>query len=189
MDEDISFKSALATDRYFLLRGYMREAKIKSKAYDLSENYYRNLNKLFSYPIVVISAVGSVLGGISIHPYVSMGLSLFTLILTGSDRVVNTREREQSASHMRIEYSEIAKNIKQFIYSNNRTKNEIKEYSSHICDLMNKWNSIAPPVYSRFVRQATIQHVEKKRGSFIHTPSNEEKKKNMNQSPTAQNIV
>lgn len=52
MDEsDIPLGSAL--DPYFLLKGYARDAKIKAKAYAYSENYYRNLNKLFTYPIVV----------------------------------------------------------------------------------------------------------------------------------------
>ena len=174
-DNEITFRSAL--DPYYLLKSYMREAKIKSKAYGYSENYYRNLNKIFTYPIVVISAVGSVLGGIAIHPYVSMGLSLFTLILTGGDRVVNTREKEQSASHMRIEYGEIAKNIKQYIYSNNRTKAEIKDYSSHICELTNKWNGIAPPVLNKFVKKASVDIMEKKRHSFKTLSPISDKKK------------
>lgn len=189
MDEsDISFRSAI--DPYFLLKGYARDAKIKAKSYTYSENYYRNLNKLFTYPIVVISAIGSVLGGISVHHYVSMGLSLLTLLLTGSDRVVNTRDREQSASHMRIEYTEIAKNIKLYIYSNNRSKTEIKEYTSHICELMNKWNSIAPPVFDRFVKMATMEYTEKKRNSFQNpSPKSDKQRKSSPEEEKKINIV
>lgn len=167
-----------SSDPYYLLRLYARDAKTKSRAYGYSEGYYLNLWKIFNYPIVILSAIGSVLAGIDIHQYVLMGLSLMTLVLTGFDKIVNTKDKEASANHMKVEYSEINKNVKQFIYSNNRTHDEIKEYSGHICEMLNKWSSISPPISDKFIKRAELECVQRKRNSYKE-PSPTSKKKTL----------
>lgn len=148
-------------DPYHLLRLYAREAKQNARAYSYSEAYYRWLDKLLVYPLVVTNAATSVLAGLNISPWIIMGISCISLILVGYRQAIDPKDKEHRANQVRIEFREISANIKQFILENDRTRDEIKSYTSTIHELLNVWESLAPPIQSRFTIKA--QHESAKR--------------------------
>lgn len=161
MDSPASLTKSL--DPYYLLRIFSKEAKIKKIAYGYSEEYYLNLWRLITYPLVVLAAISTVLAGLDVNQYALLGLNLAMLILTGFERAINPKEKEQNANKIKIEYAEIHNHIKNFIYSNSRTKAEIKAYSDHITELLSKWNAFSPPIFSRFINKAQLQCADRKR--------------------------
>lgn len=150
-------------DPYALLRSYVNTAKVKSKAYGYSEGYFRWLYKVFTYPLVILSAMGSILAGLDVDKHVLMGISVATLILTGFNQAINPKSKEKSANQMSVEMNEIASNCKQFIYSNNRTAVEIKAFSEIIHEQLNIWNSLAPPIQDKFLTKALKECAKRSR--------------------------
>lgn len=155
-------------DPYVLLRSYGRDAKIKSKAYGYSEAYYRWLHKVLTYPLVVLSAISTVISGFDIHPYsnyVVMGLSMVTLVIVGFNQAVQPKDKEMRANQLNVEYNEIASNIRQFIHENSKSDIQVKAYSEIIHSEMNIWHSLAPPIQRRFIVTARRECVSRARKS------------------------
>lgn len=143
-----------AADPYILLRSYMHTSKVMSKAYGYSESYYRLLYKQYTYPLVVLTAVNSVLAGLNVNTYVVMGLSLMSLILVGFNQAVAPKNKEHAANQVKTEFGEIHRNIRQFIYSNNRSLDEVKAYSEIVNNQINVWTALSPAISQRFMEQA-----------------------------------
>ena len=146
---------------YGLLKSYMKNAKIKSKAYSYSEKYYRNLYKYLSYPLVVITATNTVLSGFSLNPYILMGLSFSSLVLIGFDKLINPKDKEHKANQIQSEFGEINRNIKQFVSENNKSRDEIKSYSQTINEVINIWESLSPPIQDKFITKAQNDYAKK----------------------------
>ena len=144
-------------DPYVLLRSYAKEAKIKSKAYGYSEGYYRWVYKVFTYPTVLISAVSSVFAMLHVNEHVLLGLSLTMLLLTGYNSTISPKDKEQRANQIKTEFAEISRNVKQFLYENNKSFEEIKAYSETINELMNVWNSLSPPLQDKYLNLARTE--------------------------------
>ena len=148
---------------YNLLKSYYKESKILSKAYSLSEQYYRNMFKIFNYPVVVLSAVNTVCLGVNVNQYITLSLSLSMFILLGFDKLIDPKDKEHESNKYSVEYGEISSNIKQFIMSNNRTKEEIKNYTEIIFSLITKWKSFNPPLKDKFIKIVRQQYTDKLR--------------------------
>lgn len=171
-----------ADDIYGLLLSYIKDTKILNKSYSMSEKYYRNMYKIFNYPLVILSTVSTILSGLNVNQYILLGLSAIMLILLGFDKLISPKEKEHEANRYSTEYGEIASSIKQFIMSNNRTKAEVKAYSETIFALITKWRSMNPPVKDKFIKQATEDQTIKLRQHKMNLPKQwdavvEEKKK------------
>ena len=171
-----------ADDIYGLLLSYIKDTKILNKAYSMSEKHYRNMYKMFNYPLVILSTVSTILSGLNANQYILLGLSATMMILLGFDKLISPKEKEHQANRYAVEYGEIASSIKQFIMSNNRTKAEVKAYSETIFALITKWRSMNPPVKDKFVKQATLDCTTKLRSHKMNLPKQwdgiiEEKKK------------
>jgi hypothetical protein len=171
---------------YILLEKYKRESKTLSIAYHKSEKYFRNMYKWLSYPIIITSAVSSILAGIK-HPfenseYVLMGLSLITLILSGFNQSINPKDKEKSANQFSTEFEEIASNIQQFIWENNKTKSEIKAYSTLIHESLNHWKSLKPAIQDRFIAQAKLENTSRIRNTQNYRTPKEQKKRTIEHS-------
>ena len=153
----------VSTGGYSLLKGYLKEAKVLATAYKKSEGYYRRLSKWVTYPVIVTSAIGSVCAGIGVSDYALMGLSLTTLILSGFNGAIDPKGKEQRANQFKTEFTEIASNINQFIYENNKSVEEIKTHSQLIHEILNTWKSQAPPVSEEYVKDASLRRVQRLR--------------------------
>lgn len=163
MSDSESIRFSLGADPYYLLRTYARESKIKAYSYSLSEGYYRNLHKYLNYPVVVLSAISTVIAGLDLNSYAIMGLSLSMLILLGFDKLIDPKENEHKANQFKVEYGEINSNVKIFILNNGRTHEQVKAYAEQIHELINKWKSINPSVFQRFTDVATMKYTKKLR--------------------------
>lgn len=150
-------------DPYFLLRQYSKDSKVKSKAYSYSESYYRNMYKFFTYPLVVLSSVSTVLAGFHVNEYVLMGISLVTLTLVGFNQVIKPKDKEHEANKVKTEFAEISSDCKKFIYTNNRTSDDIRNFCEVIHELINTWNSLSPPIKDRFITQAKKEYASRSR--------------------------
>lgn len=106
---------------YRLLQKYSSEALLLSHAYKLSEYEYIYLNKLLSYPGVVLGAAGTVLAGVDVHRYILMGISLVSLMLAGFTTVINPMQRVHSANTSSTEFGQISASVMQFILENGKT--------------------------------------------------------------------
>ena len=162
-----SSNELMMNDPYKLLHSYQLMAKTKSKAYDYSESYFRWLNKVLTYPLVVLSAGNVVISAMNIDPWAVMCVSATTLVLVGFERAITPRDKEHQANQVKTEYAEIASNINQFIMSNNRTKQEIKDYGEIIHEQLNIWNGLSPPLKASFLQRAKAECVIKKK---VYTP-------------------
>ena len=151
---DSPLNSSIRSNPYCLLRSYEQQARVNAKAYGMSEGYYRWLNKALSYPLIILSAVNTVLAGLDVNRYTIMSIALTTLIISGLRQSINPQDKENKASQMRIEYSEIKANVRQYILSNHRTIEEIKAYAEIIHEQLNIWNSLSPPCQDRFIIRA-----------------------------------
>ena len=150
---------------YDLLSSYAHQAKIKSVAYSYSESYYRNMYKWLTYPMVVLSAISTVIAVLDVNKYILIGLNLSMLILIGFTQLIDPKNKEQSAHNISTEYNEINSNVIQFIRSNNRTTEEIKQYGEIIHGELQIWDSLAPPCKDVFIQKATILHANRSRAS------------------------
>lgn len=148
-------------DPYFLLRTYAHDAKVLSRAYGMNECYYRNMYKLFTYPLVVLSAVGSVMAGFSINTYVLLGLNLSTLLLVGFNAAINPKEKEHNSHTTSSEFGEIKANINQFIQENNKTADDCRSYSQLVLSQITIWKSLAGPCKAKYMDLATKQCARK----------------------------
>ena len=128
------------------------------------------------YPMVIISAVSSVLSGLNVNNYIVMSLNLSSLILLGFNSTISPKDKEKEAHNIAVEFSEINRSIKQFVYSNNRSRSEIKQYSELIASQMNIWNNLMPPVKDRFMKIAKIE-CEKREHKKIIIDSTLQKKR------------
>lgn len=144
-------------DKYVLLRNYTLYCKIQSRAFSYSEAYYRQLYKWLSFPLIILSAVSSLLAGLDANAYYLMSLSLCTLILVGFNTAINPKDKEARAAQVKTEYGEISANCKHFIYSNNHDHAEIKAFSSIVHEQMNIWAGLAPPLSPRFLNRAKTE--------------------------------
>lgn len=141
--------------KYVLLDKYAQEAKIKASAYSKSEAFYRSVHRWLTYPVIITSTVASVCAGVGLNSYAILSLSLVTLLLSGFNSAIDPKNRENLAHNVSVEFNEIYNNIQQFLLENNKTKGEIKTYSQMIRELLNVWESQAPPIRSEYIRQAT----------------------------------
>ena len=148
---------------YKLLHDYKKQATIQSNAYKYSEGFYRSLHKWLTYPIILLSAVSTILSGFNINHYSIMSISFSTLVLVGFERAINPKDKEQKSCQIKIEMNEIASNIKQFILNNHRTEEEIKQYTQLIHEQINIWNSIAPPIQDMYITKSTNKYAERTR--------------------------
>jgi hypothetical protein len=139
---------------YDLLLGYANEATVHSTAHDLTAHFYLDVAKLLNYPLIVLSAGSSIMAGLALHRYWVIGVNLSMLTLTAFDHVVNPRDKAQTHMLSKIEFEEVASNIKQYVGSNSRSKEEIKDFSEEIYNYLTKWKSIAPNIPRRYMSQA-----------------------------------
>ena len=156
---------SLIKSPYDLLLSYAHQAKIKSKAYSYSENYFRQIHKYLTYPMIILSAVSSVVAVLDVNKYALIGLNLSMLILVGFNTTVDPQKKSHLSHNVSIEYSEISSNVKQFVNSNSQSKESIKNYSEIIHEQLNIWDSLAPPIKERFVTKATKQYAKRSRTS------------------------
>ena len=153
--------SDLIKNPYDLLQSYGKWAKVLSKAYSHSDSYYRKMSKAISYPLVILTSVASV---ISIIPdesvmlkYMMTGLNLSMLILIGFQTTIKPMKQALESRQMSVEFGEIASNVKQYINSNHRTHDEIRDYSSIIHDNINTWISLSPPIKTKYIKHAQTE--------------------------------
>lgn len=139
---------------YALLIGYAQEAMVHSTAHDLTAHYYSDVGKCLNYPLIILSAGSSVMAGLDLHKYAVMGINLSMLTLTAFDHVINPRDKSHTHMLSKIEFEEVASNIKQYIGANSRTPQEIKEFSQDIYQYLTKWKSVAPSVPRRYMARA-----------------------------------
>ena len=151
-------------DPRILLSSYMRDSKISSKAYELSEGYYRWLHKALNYPLVVLIAVNTVCAAIKLNEYVIMGISLAMLILKGFDSFINPKEKEHLANQVNVEFGEISRNIKQHLLTTSSADDEASlHYSETVHELINVWTSLSPPCRDDFVLKSKKIYAERSR--------------------------
>jgi hypothetical protein len=139
---------------YALLVEYSREAKIMTLAHAYTAQWYNDLSKYLKYPLIILSAASSVCAGLKVDPYILLGMTLSMLILTSFDHAINPKHKQHSHMLAKIEFDEIAGNLRQFIGSNHRTTQEIKIYSEEILTYLQKWKSVAPMVPPRYMKAA-----------------------------------
>jgi len=150
-------------DPYFLLRSYCRTAKIKSKAYGYSERSYRDMYKYLTYPLILLSATNTILSGFTEHPYIVMGIAFSSLVLVGFNQSICPKDKEHMACTVKVEFGEISGNVKQFIMENNKTVEEVKNYSALIHEQLQIWNGLSPPIRDIFVKKAEELYIDRHR--------------------------
>jgi hypothetical protein len=151
---------------YQLLNNYLMTAKVLSSAYKHSSGYHRRLYQYLTYPLILTSAISTVLSGFQLNEYAVMGLSLTSLLLVGFNSATNPKDRENKAHNFSIEYSEVASDIEQFILENNKTKEQIKTYSQHINSVLNIFKSQSPTIRDSFLKQAKLENSPRIRSSL-----------------------
>ena len=142
------------SDPYTLLLEYSKEAKIMTLAHAYTAQWYNDLAKYLNYPVILLSACSSVCAGLKVNQYILLGMTLSMLILTSFDHAINPKSKQHNHVLAKVEFDEIAGNLRQFILSNHRTAAEIKEYSEEILSYLQKWKSIAPTVPPRYMKAA-----------------------------------
>lgn len=160
MSDDILL---LKNGPYYLLQQYLNECNILSFAYKNSENYFRNVYKCLTYPLIVTSAVTSVLSvtnitGNTFNGYVIPITSLVTLVLVGFNSAINPMDRSNKAHQVSREFGELASSINHFILENSKSNEEIKLYNQHILTQLEIWKNLSPHIQNRFISQATLNH-------------------------------
>jgi hypothetical protein len=63
-------ESSLIKNPYDLLQKYGRDSKIKSKAFAMSEAYYRCIYKYINYSLIILTSTSSALAIFELHKYV-----------------------------------------------------------------------------------------------------------------------
>lgn len=141
-------------DPYALLVEYSNEAKILTLAHGYTAQWYNDLSKYLNFPVILLSAASSVCAGLKIDPYILLGMTLSILILTSFDHAINPKSKQHNHMLAKVEFDEIAGNLRQFIGSNHRTAVEIKEYSEEILTYLQKWKSVSPVAPPRYMKAA-----------------------------------
>ena len=143
-----------------LLKQYHKKCTVLNKAHTMQETYWRNMGKYLSYPIVVLSAVGGITALLpEINHYILAGLSFSTLVLSGFIQAVNPSSKEIKNSQVKTEYGELSANIHQYLLENDKTKDEYKAYSQSILPIIEIWDSLSPPVKSKFIKLAEKEYM------------------------------
>lgn len=140
---------------YSLLKEYALESKILSLAYSYREGLYRSIHQNISYPLVILTSVSSVFSGLDMNRYMIMVLSLITLCLIGMEKAIDPKTNEFQALNIKNEFSEINQSIVQFVKENNKSSNDIKQFSKLIYEQMKIWKSLAPPIREKYIVKAT----------------------------------
>jgi hypothetical protein len=143
---------------YSLLIQYKKEATILSNAHKINEAHYRQISKYLTYPVILLSAVASVLAGLrnTNLEYVLLGITLATLLFSGFNTAISPKDKEHASAKVSTEFGEIASNINQFVTENNKSNDEIKAYSRRMLAILDVWRSLAPPISNSFIKRATI---------------------------------
>ena len=163
---------------YNLLIDYMKESRILSKAYKYSENYYRLVNKILTYPVIIFSSVGTVVASMATpHKYTLLGCTLATLIFTGFKTIINPQYRQYKSTGFSREFDEISSNINQFVQENNKSPEDIKIYSKLILEVLHSWKSTAPDLKESYMKRAKAECSQKLRRS-LYIPTSRSKKLN-----------
>jgi hypothetical protein len=84
------------TGAYVLLKSYQQE---------ISENYYRQMNKLITYPVIILSSLTSLSAGLNINKYITLGIALTTTIFAGFNQAINPLDKAQKANQNQLIYS------------------------------------------------------------------------------------
>jgi hypothetical protein len=162
-------ESMLLSDPYALLRSYRTESKTLSMALANSQVYYRTMWRCLVYPVVVLSTVATILTVFK-FTFACIAINGLIVVLSGFDRIIEPLEKSHRAAIYKVEYQEITSNIKQFIMSNHRTRPEIKQYSTVIHELMNKWSSLRPYVSRKHLNSARRYYAKRvRKHEFIPT--------------------
>lgn len=154
-------------DPYSLLKSYMYEARILSLALSYREKYYRKMAHCLTYPLVVLSATASVLSGLDMDPYLIMSINLTSLILIGFNQLIAPKEQQFLSNTIKNEFSEIQQSIQQFISENNKTSEQIKQYSQIIFEQLKIWKSLSPDIKTSYIKTAKGSIVEKVRPHMV----------------------
>jgi hypothetical protein len=157
-------RQPLSPNPYSLLIQYKKEATILSNAHKMNEAHYRQISKILTYPVILLSAGASVIAGSFPAPglrntnleYVLLGITLATLLFSGFNTAISPKDKEHVSAKVSTEFGEIASNINQFITENNKHNNEIKAYSRKMLSILDVWRSLAPPIANSFIKAATI---------------------------------
>jgi hypothetical protein len=152
-------------DVYYLLRTYARESKILSKAYAMSESYYRNLYKYLTYPLVVLTTISTLISGLEINTYVVISINLAMLLLIGFNTTISPKDKEHSAHTVSGEFGEIKASINQFITENSKSADDCRNYSQLVLEQVKIWKSLSPPVKDKYMNIATKQCARKVRNT------------------------
>ena len=123
----------------------------------MQEKFHRRTNKILAYPVVVLSAVASVLSSLSVSKWLLAGINIATMSLAGLVTTINPTEKAMICNQVGHEFEELAAGINQFIYENNKTKEELKNFSQVTLGLMETWSGLSPPVRDSYVQAATRQ--------------------------------
>ena len=137
-----------------LLTGYANDARVQGLAHALSARFYRNMSKCLNYPLLIFAAASSVLAGLDVNKYILLSVTLATLILSSFDHAINPKDRAHHHMVSKIEFDEIASNVRHFLGSRTHTEFELLEFSDKIMEFMTKWKSVSPPIPARFFREA-----------------------------------
>lgn len=137
---------------YILLHSYMREARTMSDALSMTEHYHRMIGKCLKYPVVILSAVQSVVSGIQwSNNWVIMAISLFVLILVGLEQAINPHNRETKAHECMVEFDELAADMKQYISANHRSYEDVRRRTETVFSTLQIWKNLSPPIPDRFM--------------------------------------
>ena len=118
-------RSVIPNDPYSLLREYEYEARVKGLGHELTAQWYQQLGRILDYPVIILSAVSTVLAGISSQTasvacikneivdnqnlgltYSIMGLSLLTVILTSFNKTIQPKEKAHLHFSAKLEFDE-----------------------------------------------------------------------------------
>lgn len=163
-NNSLSSSIPIMNSPYTLLMSYARDAKIRSRAHRKSANFFLNLYRVLNYPTVLLSAVSSVLAGVKVDQYFLLCTSLTILVLGSFDHTISPKNSQHLHLMASQEYEEIAGNIKQFIQINNRSHEEIKQYSISIHEYINKWNGFAPNIPFDYLQKSKVEKANRIRG-------------------------
>jgi hypothetical protein len=159
--------SLMRDNPYKLIKDYLRECQVLNSMYTLSENHWRRVHRFLTYPLIITSALSSIIAGLDIgdpyNNYILLCISLISMIIAGFNSAINPMDRVNRAHQVAGEFGELASDIKQFITENSKTKEDIKTYSKQILSQMDIWKSLAPPVSTEFKKTSMLKHARRTR--------------------------
>lgn len=151
------------TGSYSLLKKYRNDAMVLSDAYKMSERHWRKTYKMLNYPLIVLTTITGVMSSVEVSKYALMAISFTSLLLTSFSTAINPKDKEAKANQVATEFSEISSNINQFIVENHKTKDEIKAFSQLQLELLEVWQSLAPPISYTYLEKAKMNHAPRTR--------------------------